>query len=222
VREVEFVKDNFLNIFLDFFLPRFFSFLCTVSFIKTGAVDTLVGGRGVRAIVKSFPTADAGGGVPTVDDDCVRLVPIVVRPKAADDSNQSPHKKNVGPLGEAPSAKRLKSENDHAVDTKKRHVFSALSVPSHLAESVCYHGQVRVARFPNPTHLRFISNAGDCSDRRPVTVCPYIVQYTPNTGLTLSFISRPARRHAREVRRGEGRFARRPARRGEGAVSSGT
>ena len=81
MREVEFVKDNFLNIFLVFFLPRFFSFLCTVSFIKTGAVDTLVGRRGVRTIVKSFPTADAGGGVPTVDDDCVRLVPIVVRPR---------------------------------------------------------------------------------------------------------------------------------------------
>jgi uncharacterized protein (DUF924 family) len=53
--------------------------------------------------------------------------------------------------------------------------------------------EVHVARFPNPNTL-FISNAGDCLDRLRATVrtdygdcCPYIVQYTPNTGLTLFF-----------------------------------
>lgn len=93
----------------------------------------------MRTTVHSFPTTDAGGGKPTVDDDCVRLTPIVVRPKINEDGGN----KKTGPLGSLdPPAKRAKTGEEAVVEKKPSTVFSALSVPSNLAESVCYHGQL--------------------------------------------------------------------------------
>ena len=59
---------------------------------KTGAVP-LAGGRGVRTVVHTFPVADAGGGAPTVRDDCVTLTPIVVRPRPTGPQSESVCKK---------------------------------------------------------------------------------------------------------------------------------
>ena len=115
---------------------------------KTGAVDTLVGGRGVRTVVHTFPVADAGGGAPTVRDDCVTLTPIVVRPRRPD-RNQSAKSSGAagGPLRvpparadtrDSPSAKRARTDEP----SRKNTVFSAYAADAADAESVCYHGQL--------------------------------------------------------------------------------
>jgi ribonuclease Z len=106
----------------------------------------LVGGRGVRTVVNTFPVAGAGGGAPTVQDDCVTLTPVVVRPRRRNDSSSTD---KTGPLGVgeaktaslresigAPPAKRAKL----VLDAKTS--FSAYAVDAADAESVCYHGRL--------------------------------------------------------------------------------
>ena len=108
-----------------------------------------MGGRGVRTVVHTFPVADAGGGAPTVRDDCVTLTPIVVRPRRPA-RNQSAKSSGAagGPLGVPParadtrdsrSAKRART--DEPVN-RKNTVFSAYAADAADAESVCYHGQL--------------------------------------------------------------------------------
>ena len=123
---------------------------------KTGAVDTLVGGRGVRTVVHTFPVADAGGGVPTVRDDCVTLTPIVVRPRRlislqnAPGSGADATTSAGGPLRVPPaesaesrdSRKPLKRARTDEPVNRKTTVFSAYAADAADAESVCYHGQL--------------------------------------------------------------------------------
>jgi ribonuclease Z len=116
---------------------------------KTGAVDTLVGGRGVRTVVHTFPVADAGGGAPTVRDDCVTLTPVVVRPRrpARDQSAKSSGAAG-GPLRVPPAradtrdSPRLPKRARTDEPSRKNTVFSAYAADAADAESVCYHGQL--------------------------------------------------------------------------------
>ena len=50
----------------------------------------------MRTVVNTFPVAGAGGGAPTVMDDCVTLTPVVVRPRRRNDSLSTD---KTGPLG---------------------------------------------------------------------------------------------------------------------------
>ena len=98
-----------------------------------------MGGRGVRTVVHTFPVADAGGGAPTVSDDCVTLTPIVVRPRRPPGSAGASGGASGGPLG-APlggAAKRPRLDSNPAKTS-----FSAYAVDAADAESVCYHGQL--------------------------------------------------------------------------------
>ena len=122
-----------------------------------------MGGRGVRTVVHTFPVADAGGGAPTVRDDCVTLTPIVVRPRRpARNQNQSAKSSGAsadattsagGPLRVPPaesaesrdSRKPLKRARTDE-PSRKNTVFSAYAVDAADAESVCYHG--RLAAMP--------------------------------------------------------------------------
>ena len=114
-----------------------------------------MGGRGVRTVVHTFPVADAGGGAPTVRDDCVTLTPIVVRPRrpAGNQSAKSSGESSGGPLRVPPafktadtrdSASRAKrARTDEPVNRKNTSVvFSAYAADAADAESVCYHGQL--------------------------------------------------------------------------------
>jgi hypothetical protein len=107
----------------------------------------LVGGRGVRTVVNTFPVAGAGGGAPTVQDDCVTLTPVVVRPRRRNDSLSTD---KTGPLGvgEAKNASSLR-ESIGAPPAKRAKLvldaktsFSAYAVDAADAESVCYHGRL--------------------------------------------------------------------------------
>ena len=118
-----------------------------------------MGGRGVRTVVHTFPVADAGGGAPTVRDDCVTLTPIVVRPRRpARNQNQSAKSSGAsadattsagGPLRVPPaesaesrdSRKPLKRARTDE-PSRKNTVFSAYAADAADAESVCYHGQL--------------------------------------------------------------------------------
>ena len=107
----------------------------------------MVGGRGVRTVVNTFPVAGAGGGAPTVMDDCVTLTPVVVRPRRRNDSLSTD---KTGPLGvgEAKNASSLR-ESIGAPPAKRAKLvldaktsFSAYAVDAADAESVCYHGRL--------------------------------------------------------------------------------
>ena len=123
----------------------------------------LVGGRGVRALVQHLPVADAGGGAPTVRDDCVTLTPIVVRPRRQP-GNQNQSAKSSGASADAttsaggplrvPPAESAESRDSRKPlkrartdePSRKNTVFSAYAVDAADAESVCYHG--RLAAMP--------------------------------------------------------------------------
>ena len=106
-------------------------------------MDSLVGGRGVRTVVNTFPVADAGGGAPTVSDECVTLTPIVVRPRRPPESGgATAGVGGGGPLGVASRASSGGGAKRARLDPLGQTSFSAYAVDAADAESVCYHGQL--------------------------------------------------------------------------------
>jgi len=120
-----------------------------------GAVNTLVGGRGVRTITHPFALAPprdnpAGARPPVFQDDVITVTPIVVNP-----NRRGP----LGPLGALrhppASCTKVESSGDGAATdlspdepARKRVKLgpassaSAMSLTADVAESVCYHVQL--------------------------------------------------------------------------------
>lgn len=97
----------------------------------------------MRTVVNTFPVADAGGGAPTVQDDCVTLTPVVVRPRRRHAATDA-----TGPLGVG-EAKTASARESAAPPTKRAKLlldaktsFSAYASDAADAESVCYHGRL--------------------------------------------------------------------------------
>ena len=91
----------------------------------------------MRTVVNTFPVADAGGGAPTVQDDCVTLTPVVVRPRRRHAATDA-----TGPLGVG-EAKTASARESAAPPTKRAKLlldaktsFSAYASDAADAESV--------------------------------------------------------------------------------------
>lgn len=110
------------------------------------AVDTLVGGRGVRTVPRPFPQNPSAGQAshaPALDDGIVTVTPVVVDPNP-----RGP----LGPLntlGKDSTASTDKSSGDSPRPAKRaKGTFGAFtfganaSIPAEEAESVCYHVQL--------------------------------------------------------------------------------
>ena len=98
----------------------------------------------MRTVVHAFPIADAGGGIPTVDDDCVTLTPVVVRPRFSPRAPASGSGFEKALLGDARRRKRPKTADDDASDRSISNpgFTNFLSVDPDRAESVIYHGRM--------------------------------------------------------------------------------